>query len=124
MSETITACVCCNFSDSVGQKLVGAFTWNMSGIDVNSTTAVGRYISTLAKTLTTIGNELDDSKMSYSVSASPSSAVPHHSPKTSAYRRGRVQSYAGRSDEFATLRAMELDLARQTRKLQKLRFVE
>ena len=47
-------------TDSVGEKLVSAFTWNMSGVDINSTTDIGRHISTLVKTLTAIGSEIED----------------------------------------------------------------
>ena len=108
-------------SDSVGEKLVSAFTWNMSGVDINATTDIGRHISTLVKTLTAIGSELEDPQAynSPTAAAPPAGMLPHHSPRP--HNHKRTQSFGNRSDEIAALRAMELDLARQTRKLQKLR---
>lgn len=106
-------------TDSVGEKLVSAFTWNMSGVDINSTTDIGRHISTLVKTLTAIGSEIEDPQAYNSPPPTTANILPHHSPRP--YNHRRTHSVANRSDELQALRAMELDLARQTRKLQKLR---
>lgn len=94
----------------------------MSGIDVNSTTDIGRHISTLVKTLTTIGSDLEDYQSYPSSSTSPASALSRPSPRSVSFNHRRSQSVGTRSDEMVALRAMELDLARQTRKLQKLRY--
>ena len=42
-------------------QVVGAFTWHMSGMMVNSSTNIGQHVSTLVKTLTTIGSDLEES---------------------------------------------------------------
>ena len=90
----------------------------MSGVDINSTTDIGRHISTLVKTLTSIGSEIEDPQAYNSPPPTTAGILPHHSPRP--YHR-RTHSGVNRSDELQALRAMELDLARQTRKLQKLR---
>ena len=46
----------------IGEKLFSAFTWHMSGININTSTDIGRHISTLVRTLTTIGSDLDESQ--------------------------------------------------------------
>lgn len=43
-----------------GEKLFSSFTWHMSGIHTNSTTLIGRHISTLVRTLTAIGSDLEE----------------------------------------------------------------
>ena len=42
------------------EKLLSAFTWHMSGININANTDIGRHISTLVRTLTTIGSDLEE----------------------------------------------------------------
>ncbi len=48
----------------MGEKLLWAFQWDMSGIDVNANTDIGRHTSAIVRTITTIGSDLDGSKMS------------------------------------------------------------
>ena len=111
----------------------------MSGIDINASTDIGRHISTVLRTLTTIGSDLDDPQTyryerereeinTYIIS--PPSVSPPSPPKPAVQSpvhirpaHKRAQSFAGKSflDEKAALRAMEVDLAKQTRKLQRLR---
>ncbi len=45
----------------LAEKLFSAFTWHMSGIHTKSTTHIGRHISTLVRTLTAIGSDMDES---------------------------------------------------------------
>ena len=42
------------------EKLFSAFTWHMSGININASTDIGRHISTLVRTLTAIGSDLEE----------------------------------------------------------------
>lgn len=43
----------------LGEKLVWAFQWDMSGIDVNANSDIGHHLSTLVRTATTIGTSLE-----------------------------------------------------------------
>ena len=45
--------------EMVGEKLVWAFQWDMSGIDVNANSDIGHHMSTLVRTATTIGTSLE-----------------------------------------------------------------
>ena len=49
---------------SVGEKLLWAFQWDMSGIDVNANTDIGRHTSAIVRTITMIGTDRDGSKIS------------------------------------------------------------
>ena len=91
-------------------------------MDVNSTTDIGRHISTLVKTLTTIGSEMEDYQSYATSSTSPANVLPRPSSRTVSFDHRRSQSFSSFPDEMVALRAMERDLARQTRKLQKLRY--
>ena len=66
--------------------------------------------STLVKTLTAIGSELEDLQVynSPTAAAPPAGMLPHHSPRPHYHKR--TQSFGNCSDEIAALRAMELDL--------------
>ena len=117
----------------VGEKLLWAFQWNMSGIDVNASTDIGRHMSTLVRTVTTIGNSMDNTgtlrkiKSAATVS-SPKPPQARGSRKGSApsrvhHRRSHSlvhHSRVGLGNDPQTL-ALEQELARQTRKVQKLR---
>ena len=43
----------------LGEKLLWAFQWDMSGIDVNANSDIGYHMSTLVRTATTIGTSLE-----------------------------------------------------------------
>ena len=117
----------------VGEKLITGFQWDMSGIDVNANTDIGRHLSTLVKTVTTIGSDLEGkqqmkrSKTGSLASAKPfprravSTARPHHT-----HRRAMslvVSSRAPPAEEDKYTTSLEQDLAIQTRKVTKLRWV-
>jgi hypothetical protein len=103
------------------EKLFSAFTWHMSGININVSTDIGRHISTLVRTLTTIGSDLEELDTQGTVTP----PLLNHSPVIGRSAHKRPLSYAGKShlDDEAYLRAMEWDLAKQTRKLQKLKQI-
>lgn len=118
----------------VGEKLLWAFQWNMSGIDVNASTDIGRHMSTLVRTVTTIGSDMDNRGTLKKIK----SAATVSSPKPQQARASRKTSAGGRihhhrrahslvhhprgglgSDPQAI--ALQQELARQTRKVQKLK---
>lgn len=98
----------------------------MSGINIYACTDIGRHISTLVRTLTIIGSSLEEADsevyvwlflfnfVNYcSVSAADEAKLGH--------KRAFSVSSKTFYDEQEALRAMEWDLAKQTRKLNKMR---
>ena len=110
----------------VGEKLIWAFQWDMSGIDIYANTTVARHISTMVKTVTTIGSHLEgrqDVKKSRS-----SSTLPVPKPQLPKMRRAvsTPRSYHHRRAMSLTVpskhtAALEQDLALHTKKVTKLR---
>ena len=101
----------------------------MSGIDVNANTDIGRHTSTLLRTMTTIGTDLDSNKekmkkarSGQSLPLAKSQRKTSGTPRLSHHRRAMsltaVRPHA-REEEYKE--ALEQDLARQTRKVQKMR---
>ena len=106
-----------------------AFQWDMSGIDVNANTDIGRHTSTLLRTMTTIGTDLDGNKekmkrarSGQSLPLAKSQRKATGTPRLAHHRRAMSFSVArphAREEEYKE--ALEQDLARQTRKVQKMR---
>ena len=117
--------VCCN--SYLDEKLFTAFKWHMSGINVYASTDIGRHISTLVRTLTIIGSDLEEADSEVYVNlliiCSDSFKCSLSAPGESKPLHKRAFSVSSKTfvDEQETLRAMEWDLARQTRKLNKMR---
>ncbi|XP_019853101.1 PREDICTED: uncharacterized protein KIAA1109-like isoform X3 [Amphimedon queenslandica] len=111
-SGTYKLCIVNKNDLEENEKLFTAFKWHMSGINVYASTDIGRHISTLVRTLTIIGSDLEDAD-SELLSASGESKPLH--------KRAFSVSSKTFVDEQETLRAMEWDLAKQTRKLNKMR---
>ena len=119
----------------VGEKLLWAFQWNMSGIDVNASTDIGRHMSTLVRTVTTIGSDMDNTGTLRKIKSAATVSSPKP-PQARASRKGSAPSRThhrrahslvhhtrgglGLGNDPQTL-ALEQELARQTRKVQKLR---
>ena len=116
----------------VGEKLLWAFQWNMSGIDVNANTDIGRHMSMVVRTVTTIGSDMDNKgtlkkiKSAANVS-SPKPQQSRASRKSSAgvrvHRRAHslVHHPRGGLGNDPQAIALQQELARQTRKVQKLK---
>ena len=119
----------------LGEKLLWAFQWDMSGIDVNANTDIGRHMSTLVRTMTTIGTDFEGKtermkKVKSGTNLPTMKPQPlrptrrtisfpragYHHQRTSSLLVGRPPAV---EEEYKE--ALEQDLARQTRKLQKLR---
>ena len=117
----------------VGEKLLWAFQWNMSGIDVNASTDIGRHMSTLVRTVTTIGSDMDNTGTLRKIKSAATVSSPKP-PQARASRKGSAPSRVhhrrahslvhhtrgGLGNDPQTL-ALEQELARQTRKVQKLK---
>ncbi len=132
----------------LGEKLIWAFQWDMSGIDVNANTKIGRHISTLVKTVTTIGSDLEGRqhlkrarsgtiptskplqppRVRRSVSA-PRPLHIHRRATSLSYPRSPFAPTASVGEggqetvEDSYTAALEQDLARQTSKVQRMRSV-
>ena len=116
----------------VGEKLLWAFQWNMSGIDVNASTDIGRHMSTLVRTVTTIGSDMDNTGTlrKFKSAATVSSPKPQARASRKGSAPGRIHhrrahslvhhTRGGLGNDPQTL-ALEQELARQTRKVQKLK---
>jgi hypothetical protein len=67
------------------EKLVWAFQWDMSGIDVNANSDIGHHMSTLVRTATTIGTSLEGQHPTHLARAAP--ATPPSKPPRKLYKR-------------------------------------
>ena len=117
----------------VGEKLLWAFQWNMSGIDVNASTDIGRHMSTLVRTVTTIGSDMDNAGTLRKIKSAATVSSPKP-PQARTSRKGSAPSRVhhrrahslvhhtrgGLGNDPQTI-ALEQELARQTRKVQKLK---
>ena len=117
----------------VGEKLLWAFQWNMSGIDLNASTDIGRHMSTLVRTVTTIGSNMDNTGTLRKIKSAATVSSPKP-PQARASRKGSApgrvhhrrahslvhHTRGGLGSDPQTL-ALEQELARQTRRVQKLR---
>lgn len=110
----------------VGEKLLWAFQWNMSGIDVNASTDIGRHMSTLVRTMTSIGSDMDNAGTLKRIR----SAATVSSPKPPPARTSRKSAAGGRGHHHRRAHSLvhdpqavvlEQELAKQTRKVQKLK---
>ena len=117
----------------VGEKLLSAFQWDMSGIDVHANTAIGHHTSTLVRTMTSIASDLEGQdkhkvyRSSSNVLSSPKSQSVRFVRKmtsTSKVGHKRAHSMHHRPSHADTTYkdALEQKLAKQTRKVQQLRY--
>ena len=119
----------------VGEKLLWAFQWNMSGIDVNASTDIGRHMSTLVRTMTTIGSDMDNTGALKRIKSAATVSSPK-SPqvKTSRKATGGGRGYHRRAHSFVhhprggmgsdpLTVALQQELAKQTSKVQRLKFL-
>ena len=117
----------------VGEKLLWAFQWNMSGIDVNASTDIGRHMSTLVRTMTTISSDMDNTGALKRIAtvSSPKPPQARISRKATGGGRGhyhrRAHSFAhhprgGMGSDPLTV-ALEQELAKQTSKVERLKFL-
>lgn len=117
----------------VGEKLLWAFQWNMSGIDVNANTDIGRHMSTLVRTVTTIGSDIDNAGTLKKIKSAATISSPkpqqarsfRKTTSTSRVHHRRAHSLihhprGGLGNDPQTA-ALQQELARQTRKVQKLK---
>ena len=127
------SCVCVFYTVAVGEKLLCGFQWDMSGIDVHANTDIGHHISTLVRTMTTIASDLEGKETVKSRRASgasfpsPKSQSARHvrkNPSTSKFTHKRSMSVHQRPSQADTnyKNALEQELAKQTRKVQQLRY--
>jgi hypothetical protein len=88
--------------DSVvfGEKLVWAFQWDMSGIDVNANSDIGHHLSTLVRTATTIGTSLEGQQPTHlariTAPATPPTKTPRKLHKRAMSEAGPVRHEAKR----------------------------
>lgn len=69
----------------LGEKLVWAFQWDMSGIDVNANIDIGHHMSTLVRTATTIGTNLEEQQPPHLARSDP--ATPPSKPQRKLHKR-------------------------------------
>jgi hypothetical protein len=114
----------------IGEKLLCGFVWDMSGIDVHANTNIGHHMSTLVRTMTTIttdfeAHDVHKSRKPSSLS-SPKTQSSRHLRKTPSTSRvhKRSMSVLQRPSPADTnyKNALEQELAKQTRRVQQLRF--
>lgn len=117
----------------VGERLLSAFQWDMSGIEVHANTAIGHHTSTLVRTMTSIASDLDGQEKHKvhrslsNVSSSPKTQSVRYTRKTiSTTKVGHKRSHSAlhrSSHADNTYKdALEQKLAKQTRKVQQLRY--
>lgn len=116
----------------VGERLLCGFQWDMSGIEVHANTDIGRHTSTLIHTMTAIASDLEGQdkqkhRKPASNLASPKSQSVRFVRKatsTSKMPHKRSQSVHQRPSQADTnyKNALEQELAKQTRKVQHLRY--
>ena len=116
----------------MGEKLLCAFQWDMSGIDVHANTDIGHHTSTLVRTMTSIaldfeGQEKHKAHRSSSNVASPktqSARFVRKTPSTTKVGHKRSVSVHHRPSlvDNSYSDALEQKLAKQTRKVQQLRY--
>ena len=134
-SKDLNMAIHCFSTVALGGKLLWAFPWDMSGIDVIANTDIGRHMSTLVCTMTTIrtdfeaktermkkvksGTDLPTMKPQPLISTWRTKSFPragYHHQRTMSLLVGRPPAVEKEYKEV-----LEQDLARQARKLQKLR---
>ena len=76
----------------LAEKLVWAFQWDMSGIDVNANSDIGHHLSTLVRTATTIGTSLEGQHPTH---LAHTAAPPTPPTKTPRKLHKRAMSEAG-----------------------------
>ena len=69
----------------LGEKLVWAFQWDMSGIDVNANSDIGHHMSTLVRTATTIGTHLEEQRPTHLAPTGPT--TPPSKPPRKLHKR-------------------------------------
>ena len=117
-----------------GEKLVVAFQWDMSGIDFNANTEIGRHTSTMVRTMTAISSDLEGrhTKPARKSKATTPSPKPQTARQTAGrrgggarqvHRRATSVGFTSNQGNETYTAALEHDLALQTKKLQKLRWV-
>ena len=79
----------------VGEKLVWAFQWDMSGIDVNANSDIGHHMSTLVRTATTIGTSLEGRHPTH-LAHSAAPATPPSKPSRKLHKRALSEVGAAR----------------------------
>lgn len=87
----------------LGEKLVWAFQWDMSGIDVNANSDIGHHMSTLVRTATTIGTNLEGQHPTHL--AHPGPATPPAKPPRKLHKR--AMSEVGPAEHDARRDRME-----------------
>ena len=103
----------------LGEKLVWAFQWDMSGIDVNANSDIGHHMSTLVRTATTIGTNLEGHHPTHRSHVGP--ATPPTKPPRKLHKR--AMSELGPAGHEAMKDRMEegmADLAKGTIHVSKL----
>ena len=81
----------------LGEKLVWAFQWDMSGIDVNASSDIGHHMSTLVRTATTIGTSLEGQHPTHlAYSATP--ATPPSKPSRKLHKRAFSEAGPARQE--------------------------
>lgn len=91
----------------LGEKLVWAFQWDMSGIDVNANSDIGHHMSTLVRTATTIGTSLEGQHPTH---LGP--AIPPSKPSRKLHKR--TMSEVGPSRHEAKMEEGMTNLAKGT----------
>lgn len=124
------------YAVAVGEKLVSAFQWDMSGIIINSNTDIGHHTSTLVRTMTTIASDLEGqeeklktrTRLSTSTLHSPKSQSSRvlrkisSSTKGGMHRRTMSMHHGPSHADTVYTTALEQKLAKQTKKVQKLKL--
>lgn len=117
-------CLCVK-TVAVGEKLLSAFQWDMSGININANTDVGHHTSTLVRTMTTIASGWDEQEEKKRLKTRPVAATVH-SPKSqlAKLRRHRRSGSLHRPSAADTQykNALEQELAKQTSRIQRMKL--
>ena len=117
----------------VGEKLLCAFQWDMSGIDVHANTTIGHHTSTLVHTMTSIASDLEGRdkhkvhRSSSNIISSPKSQSVKYVRKTTStskvgHKRSQSVHHRPSHADANYKDALEQKLAKQTRKVQQLRY--
>ena len=105
----------------VGEKLVWAFQWDMSGFDVNANSDIGRLMSTLVRTATTIGANLEGYQHpTHHRGARPGPTTPPSKPSRKQHKRALSEI----SPSVLRMNRMEegmANLAKETAKVYRLK---
>ncbi len=119
-------CLCvCVLTVAVGEKLLSAFQWDMSGININANTDVGHHTSTLVRTMTTIASGWDEQEEKKRLKARPLAAAVH-SPKSQVVklrrhrRSGSLHRPSAADTQYKNV--LEQELAKQTSRIQRMKL--